>query len=65
MPIEIKQIIVKAEVENKKDNTTKPSKENLDYKEVNLEYLIDEIYRKTQKKKERLATKINWERFQN
>ncbi len=53
MPIEIKQIIVKAEVENKKDNTTKPSKENLDYKEVNLEYLIDEIYRKTQKKKER------------
>lgn len=53
MPIEIRQVTIKAEVDNKKDNTTKPSKEDLDFKEVNLEYLLDEIYRKTQKKKER------------
>lgn len=53
MPIEIRQVTIKAEVENKKDSPAKPSKEDLDYKEVNLEYLLDEIYRKTQKKKER------------
>ena len=53
MPIEIRQVTIKAEVENKKDNPAKAAKEDLDYKEVNLEYLLDEIYRKTNKKKER------------
>lgn len=53
MPIEIRQITIKAEVENEKKDAGKAGKENLDIKEVNLEFLLDEIYRKTQKNKER------------
>ena len=40
MPIEIRQVTIKAEVENKKDSPAKPTKEDLDYKEVNLEFQI-------------------------
>ena len=53
MPIEIRQVTIKAEVENKKENAETPAKENLDFKQVNLENLLEELYRKIQKKKER------------
>lgn len=53
MPIEIREVTIKAEVENPKADTRSASKENLDIKEVNIELLLDAILQKIKTKNER------------
>lgn len=52
MPIEIRTITIKAVVEDKKEKSA-PGKEMLDKKEINIEFLLDEIYKKNKTKNER------------
>lgn len=52
MPIEIRTITIKAVVEDKKEKMA-AGKEVLDKKEINIEFLLDEIYKKNKTKNER------------
>lgn len=53
MPIEIRQVTIKAIVENPKQSPTSPQNEQLALDTVNLELLIDDLQRKTKNKNER------------
>ncbi len=53
MPIEIRQITIKAAVENSKEKTAGPAKEELDIKNINIENLLEEIIKKIKNKNER------------
>lgn len=53
MPIEIKEIIIKAVVENKAESPKKDTGPNLEFSTTELELLIEEMYRKLKQKNER------------
>ncbi len=53
MPVEIKEIIIKASVENKTESEQKPCNEGINTKKLNIQLLLNQVNKKIKSQNER------------